>query len=126
LLIGEQNYTPNIDDVKWPLVFKTRNVLNDYRGFSPYKNIKNKIKIKSLEEYKDYLEEDFGGFMHATYMKWYDWMQAYIIHNIRTRVGDQPLLDIHKYFRKIYPEYKLPLKSGGEKLYEKLTNFSFK
>ena len=125
LLIGEQNYTPNIDDVEWPLVFKTRNVLNDYRGFSPYKNIKNKIKIKSLEEYKDYLEEDFGGFMHATYMKWYDWMQAYIIHNIRTRVGDQPLLDIHKYFKKIYPGYGLDQKSGGEKLYEKLTKFSF-
>ena len=64
--------------------------------------------------------------MHATYMKWYDWMQAYIIHNIRTRVGDQPLINMHNYFRKIYPKYDLPLKSGGEKLYEKLTNFSFK
>ena len=81
--------------------------------------------INSLDEFKDYLEKDFGGFMHATYMKWYDWMQAYIIHNIRTRVGDQPLLDIHKYFRKIYPGYGLDQKSGGEKLYEKLTKFSF-
>lgn len=129
LLIGEQNYTPNIDHVEWPLVFKTRSLLDDKYdccGFSPYKNFKKKIKINSMEEYKDYLEEDFGGFMHATYMKWYDWMQAYIIHNIRTRVGDQPLIDMHKYFRKIYPKYKLPLKSGGEKLYEKLTNFSFK
>ena len=129
LLIGEENYTPSIDDVKWPLVFKTRNVIDeryDCCGFSPYKNIKNKIKINSLDEFKDYLEKDFGGFMHATYMKWYDWMQAYIIHNIRTRVGDQPLLDIHKYFREIYPHYDLPTKSGGEKLYERLTNFSFK
>ena len=125
LLIGEQNYTPNIDNVEWPLIFKTRNVINDCCGLSPYKNIKQKIKINSLNEFKHYLEKDFGGFMHATYMKWYDWMQAYIIHNIRTRVGDQPLLDIHKYFKKIYPGYGLDQKSGGEKLYEKLTKFSF-
>ena len=125
LLIGEQNYTPNIDNVEWPLIFKTRNVINDCCGLSPYKNIKQKIKINSLDEFKHYLEKDFGGFMHATYMKWYDWMQAYIIHNIRTRVGDQPLLDIHKYFKKIYPGYGLDQKSGGEKLYEKLTKFSF-
>ena len=125
LLIGEQNYTPNIDNVEWPLVFKTRNVINNCCGLSPYRNIKHKIMINSLDEFKDYLEKDFGGFMHATYMKWYDWMQAYIIHNIRTRVGDQPLLDIHKYFKKIYPGYGLGQKSGGEKLYEKLTKFSF-
>lgn len=125
LLIGEQNYTPNIDNVEWPLVFKTRNVINNCCGLSSYRNIKHKIMINSLDEFKDYLEKDFGGFMHATYMKWYDWMQAYIIHNIRTRVGDQPLLDIHKYFKKIYPGYGLDQKSGGEKLYEKLTKFSF-
>lgn len=125
LLIGEQNYTPDIDNVEWPLVFRTLNIINDCCGLSPYKNGKHKIVINSLDEFKDYLEKDFGGFMHATYMKWYDWMQAYIIHNIRTRVGDQPLLDIHKYFRKIYPGYGLDQKSGGEKLYEKLTKFSF-
>ena len=128
LLIGEQNYTPSIDDVEWPLIFKTLSLPDekyDCCGFSLYKNIKNKIEIESLEEYKNYLEEDFGGFMHATYMKWYDWMQAYIIHNIRTRVGDQPLIDIHKYYKEIYPSLELPVKSGGEKLYEKLTKFSF-
>jgi len=63
--------------------------------------------------------------MHATYMKWYDWMQAIILDNIRVRVGDQTLLAIHSYYRDVYPSYDLPVKSGGEKLYEKLTKFSF-
>ena len=81
--------------------------------------------FNSLTEFSNSLDNNFGGFMHATYMKWYEWMQAYIIHNIRLRVGDQPILDIHRYFKEIYPSFRLPNKSGGEKLYEKLTNFSF-
>ena len=52
-------------------------------------------------------------------------MQAIILDNIRVRVGDQTLLAIHSYFRDVYPSYDLPVKSGGEKLYEKLTKFSF-
>ncbi len=124
LLIGEQNYTPSIDDVQWPLLFKVRS-LCDCPGLSPYKNIKSKIVFNSLTEFSNSLDNNFGGFMHATYMKWYEWMQAYIIHNIRLRVGDQPILDIHRYFKEIYPSFRLSNKSGGEKLYEKLTKFSF-
>ena len=120
LLIGSENYTPNIDDVVWPLVFKTINLCGKCNT-----NHKDELVFQSETALKSYLDNDFGGFMHATYMKWYDWMQAIILDNIRVRVGDQTLLAIHSYYRDCYPSYDLPVKSGGEKLYEKLTKFSF-
>lgn len=120
LLIGSENYTPDINDVVWPLVFKTINLCGRCNT-----NHKDKLVFQSEVALKSFLDNDFGGFMHATYMKWYDWMQAIILDNIRVRVGDQTLLAIHSYFRDVYPSYDLPVKSGGEKLYEKLTKFSF-
>jgi len=71
------------------------------------------------------LEYNFEGFLHTTYMKWYDIMQAVTIHKLRQEIGDNKLRIVYKYFKNIYPKYDLPIKSGGEKLYEELTGFKF-
>ena len=84
-----------------------------------------KVVIESKSELMNLLEYDFEGFLHTTYMKWYDIMQAVTIHKLRQEIGDNKLRIVYKYFKNIYPKYDLPIKSGGEKLYEKLTGFSF-
>ena len=58
-------------------------------------------------------------------MKWYDFMQAYTIHQLRKEIGDDEIRNVHNYFKKVYSRLNLPLKSGGENLYEELTGFKF-
>jgi hypothetical protein len=59
-------------------------------------------------------------------LKWYDIIQAIIIHKLRNEIGDEEIRQIHKYFETKYTNLNLPLISGGEKLYSELTGFDFK
>ena len=118
--LDQYNNTAEIENVKFPF----RGRLHT-RCKCCGKKKKYKLNIKSKEELVPFLDYNFEGFLHSTYMKWYDMFQAHTIHNLRKEIGDNELRKIHQYFRKIYPAFNLPLKSGGEKLYEELTGFSF-
>ena len=111
---------PSIDDVKFPF----RGNLKTFCDCCDQPFEKD-ITIESKEQVKEFFDEDFNGFLHSTYLKWYDIFQAYTIHHLRKLIGDSKLKQIHNYYKSIHPDLNLPIKSGGEKLYEELTNFSF-
>lgn len=116
----QHNNTVSIDNITFPLRY-------DIYHKCKCCNTKT-MKLVEVHEYKDllnFLEYDFEGFLHSTYHKWYDVMQAYTIHQLKKEIGDDQIRIIHKYFKEKYPNFNLPVKSGGEKLYEKLTGFSF-
>jgi hypothetical protein len=113
----EHNLIANVDEIKYPLKFTVPNIkCKCCDSVSDRKH-----SIESREEFKDYLDFNFHGFYHATFMKWYEHFQAIIINKIVTEFGEEPVLKIHNYFKKVYPSHNLPLISGGEKFYEELT-----
>ena len=116
----KHNNKPNINDIKYPLRFKLSNVCKCCG-----KKTNHKFSYNTKEELKELLDYDFEGFLHTTYMKWYDFMQAYTIHQLRKEIGDDEIRNVHNYFKKVYSRLNLPLKSGGENLYEELTGFKF-
>ena len=79
-----------------------------------------------MDDVKNYFDEDFNGFLHTSYLKWYDIIQAIIIDKLRKEIGDEGIRNIHKYYESKYSDLDLPLISGGEKLYSELTGFDFK
>ena len=114
---GEQrNLVPEVDGILYPLTFSSISKCKccDSSKFKDY-------SIKSRQDFKNYLDFDFGGFYHATFMKWYEHYQALIINKIVTEFGEEHVVNIHRYFKNEYKNYDLPLISGGEKFYEELT-----
>lgn len=114
------NNVPSIDDVQFPF----RGTLISNCECCNKKHTED-IIIESREDLVEFLEYDFKGFLHTTYLKWYDIFQAWTIHKLRNEIGDEGIRTVHNYFIKPYSRLKLPIKSGGEKLYEELTGFSF-
>lgn len=111
------NLIPKVDDLIYPYTFtipntkcKCCNEIND-----------RKHTIESREDFKKYLDFDFNGFYHSTFMKWYEHIQAIIIHKIVSEFGEEHVIKIHKHFLKVNQNYDLPFISGGEKFYEELT-----
>ena len=109
----QHNNIASIAKTSFPLTYNT---VSKCSCCSKRKN--KKIVIESKSELMNLLEYNFEGFLHTTYMKWYDIMQAVTIHKLRQEIGDNKLRIVYKYFKNIYPKYDLPIKSGGEKLYE--------
>jgi hypothetical protein len=138
--VDAHNNVPNINDVKFP--FRLHNIkgkhfnygdgevitklskIKNYSKLTKKKKI-DKITIKDRENILDFLNQEFNGFFHVTYMKWYDIMQVYVIHRLRMEVGDDKIREIHKYFKSRHIKLNLPSISGGEKLYSELTGFKF-
>lgn len=114
------NNVTKVEDVEFPLSYD----VNFFCRCCDSSNTK-KLTIEDREDIKRVLDYEFEGFLHSTYMKWYDVIQAITIHHLRDNIGDEQLRKVHKYFARIYPKMNLPVKSGGEKLYEELTGFSF-
>ena len=131
------NNTPNIEDVKFPFRLKVINDDHfkcsccDDKIISPLsKNHEEpndfyELVINDIDDIKNYFDHDFNGFFHTTYMKWYDIIQVIIIDKLRKEVGDDEIRNIHRYFKDQYVERKLPIISGGERLYTQLTGFKF-
>jgi len=109
-----------INDTSFPYNFKIIDRCN-YCNNSTDKlmSFKDKFDITNFFDY------NFEGFLHTTFHKWYDVFQIIIIDNLRKEIGDDNLLKIYDYYKKIYPSLKLPTKSSGEILYEELTGFKF-
>lgn len=84
------------------------------------------ITVSNKEEIKNLFNEEFNGFLHTSYLKWYDIFQTVIIDKLRKEVGDEGILSIHEYYIDRYKKIKLPIISSGEKLYSELTDFKFK
>ena len=118
--IDKHNNVPNIDDVAFPFRGK---LVTKCKCCNKSKS--SKVIIEDRESILEFLDFDFNGFLHTTYFKWYDIFQAYTIHQLRKHTDDNSVKEVYKYFKEIYPRFKLPIKSGGEKLYEELTGFSF-
>jgi len=80
--------------------------------------------IDSLEDVIKSFKFDFYGLSHLTFYKESDIIQAITIGYIVENFGPEYVRRIYKYFNSIRGHsYNLPLKSGGEKLYQKLTGF---
>ena len=139
---GHNNVAP-IKEVKFPFRLKVLNqdhlkcdccdneVITPLSKFEDFNNVdeEEKFKIISVDNKNDILKlfnENFNGFLHVTYLKWYDIIQAMIIDKLRNEIGDEKLLSIHKYYVGLYKNLNLPPISGGEKLYSELTDFKFK
>ena len=110
------NCVADVKDIKWPLKIQYEKMCECGRGH------KIKEEYKNLEDLKRFAEDDFGGFFHTSFSKWYDYVQANIIHQTIERFGEEYVLNVHNYFKDIYKELKLPPISLGEKLYMKLFN----
>ena len=92
---------------------------------NPIQNYDQKT-IDSIDDIINFFEDEFNGFLHLTYFKWYDIFQVYIIDKLRKEVGDEKIREIHKYYGVLYPPKNLSTISRGESLYTKLTGFNFK
>ena len=136
--LDNHNNTPLIENVKFPLRLQYSNGKHFscaccgegvISALTKYSNVLNHdmYSLDSLDEenVEEFFRNEFNGFLHLTYLKWYDIFQAYIIDRLRKEVGDNKIREIHGYFRKIYPSKNLATKSTGEKLYTKLTGFKF-
>ena len=131
------NNVPNIDDVKFPFKLKIINddhfkcsccdedIISPLSKKHKEPNQFYELVINDIDDIKNYFDYEFNGFFHTTYMKWYDIIQAIIIDKLRKEIGDDEIRKIHSYFKKEYPKKKLPIISGGERLYTKLTGFKF-
>ena len=140
--VDSHNNIPSVEEVRFP--FRLNNIkgkhlpicyggdevitklskLKNYNELSEKKRV-DRIVINNKEDILNFFKQEFNGFFHVTYMKWYDIIQAYIIHKLREEIGDDKVREIHSYFKPKYIELNLPIVSGGEKLYEELTGFEF-
>lgn len=117
--IDKFNDTAKLEDTTFPIRGKLKFQCQECSHFH---SEKFSFDESELREFLDY---DFRGFLHSSYLKWYDIYQAYIIHQLRNEIGDEGLRRVYSHFVPLYSKLGIPTKSGGEKLYEKLTNFSF-
>jgi len=114
----EYNLTPKVDELKYPFTFTIPDIKCDCCNLVGDR----KHSIDSRQQFKDYLNFEFHGFFHATFMKWHEHFQAIIINKIIEEFGEEYVLTVHNYFKVIHPDLKLPVVSGGEKFYEELSN----
>jgi hypothetical protein len=86
-------------------------------------------RTSSIDSFDDIIKAfgfDFYGISHLTFYKGSDIMQAIVIGYIVENFGPEYVRNVYKYFKTIRGDsYNLSLKSGGEKLYQKLTGFKF-
>lgn len=134
LQIDSHNNVASVNDVKFPLrlkVLKQKHFKCSCCGEEMVSSLSTRnlefdeISIKDIDDIKNHFDNNFNGFLHVTYLKWYDVMQAIIIDKLRSLVGDDEIRKIHRYFLEKYPSLNLPTLSGGEILYNKLTGFEF-
>ena len=129
----------NHEDVEYPLLFSH----NSHLDFSAPTEIKkdgftyemkqeyfgHDGRTSSIDSFDDIIKAfnfDFYGLSHLTFYKESDIMQAIVIGYIVENFGPEYVRSIYKYFKTIRGDsYNLPLKSGGEKLYQKITGFKF-
>jgi len=116
----QYNNVAKVEDIQFPF----RGTLNSFCNCCDNYFSKD-ISIKSKDDIRQYLDYDWNGFFHPTYMKWYDVIQAIIIHHLKENIGEDKIRKVYNYFKEINPKFGLPIKSRGEKLYEELTGFSF-
>lgn len=114
---AEHNLTPKVDSLKYPFTFTIPDIKCECCNMIGDR----KHSIGSREQFKDYLNFEFHGFFHATFMKWHEHFQAIIINKIIEEFGQEYVLSVHRFFKQEYPNHKLPVVSGGEKFYEELT-----
>lgn len=110
----------SIAATQFPFSFDT---YNTYPHFN-----QKKVSTHTLEKPEDISKlfgNHFGGYIHLSYLQWYQILQPYIINEIVTNFGEKYIRSVHNYFKKEYHGGVLPTKSEGEKLYEDLTGFSF-
>lgn len=110
----------SIQDTQFPFSIETYNTY-------PYFNQKKSVKhtFEKPEDIANLFGNHFGGYIHFSYLQWYQILQPYVLNEIVTNFGENYVLSAHKYFKEKYEESDLPTKSEGEKLFEQLTNFSF-
>lgn len=137
LLPDGHNNVDRIEKVKFPFKINYLNnrhfkcsccgeeVISKLSKINPIQNYDQKT-IDSIDDIINFFEDEFNGFLHLTYFKWYDIFQVYIIDKLRKEVGDEKIREIHKYYGVLYPPKNLSTTSRGESLYTKLTGFNFK
>jgi hypothetical protein len=140
--IDPHNNVAKVEDVKFPFRMRILNQkhlkcnccdegmitkLSKYKDFynSPMDEKFMELSIESVDDIKNFFDEKFNGFLHVSYLKWYDIIQAIIIDKLRREIGDDKLRKIHEYYVEAYKDMDLPPVSSGEKLYTKLTGFEF-
>lgn len=140
--IDPNNNVANVDDVTFPFRLRLLDQkhlkcnccdggmitkLSKFKNFydTPVEEKFKEVSIESIDDIKNYFDEKFNGFLHVSYLKWYDIIQVIIIDKLRKEIGDSELRKIHSYYKKKYKGMDLPEISGGEKLYTKLTGFEF-
>ena len=77
--------------------------------------------IYSIEDVKSLFTRKYGSYLHFSFMTWYDIWQCYVINHLVEEYGADKVKNVHNFYLDEYKNYNLPLISGGEKLYEKLT-----
>jgi hypothetical protein len=140
--IDPHNNIPEVDKVQFPFRLRILNqkhlecgccnekMITRLSKFNNFYNVPmdqkfKELSIQSVEDIPNFFEEDFNGFLHVSYLKWYDIVQAIVIDKLRKLVGDDEIRKINSYYAKRYKKMNLPAISGGEKLYSKLTGFKF-
>jgi hypothetical protein len=111
-----QKLAPSIKDTKFPFKFLVYRSCECCKRVSILEN-----KISSIEDIKEYFGYKFNGYTHFSFMQWYQLWQVIIINEIVEEFGVEYVQEIHKYFKKVYPEHDLPPLSEAEITYEKLS-----
>ena len=110
----------SIKDTNFPFTFTS---FQTYPYFNR-PNVKKNI-INSPEDIKRFFGNHFGGYIHLSYLQWYQIFIPYILNEIESNFGIEYIESIHNHFRQRYLNLSLPRLSEGELLYGKLSNFSF-
>jgi len=102
---------------QFPFEFRTtsRCICCDEQKFAEH-------KIDSIDDLKRFLGFKFFGYTHFSFMQWYQLWQVIIINEIVETFGEEYVIKINNYFKRIYPGLGLEMYSESELLYEKLTN----
>lgn len=141
--IDPHNNVASIDKVEFPFRLRVLNqshlkceccnnqVITSLSRFEDFYNTDedDKFKIINIDSKDDVpklFDEEFNGFLHVSYLKWYDIFQAMIIDKLKNEVGNDVIIKIHNYYKEKYLNLDLPLISGGEKLYSEISHFKFK
>jgi len=82
----------------------------------------NNHTIESIDDIKNMFDFKFFGYTHFSFMQWYQLWQVIIINEIVETFGEEYVIKINNYFKRIYPGLGLEMYSESELLYEKLTN----
>lgn len=111
-----QRLAPSIKDTQFPFTFMIYRQCECCSRTSILKH-----KLNSPEDIKEYFGYKFNGYTHFSFMQWYQIWQVIVINEIVEEFGEEYVIEVHNYFKKIYPKQLLPTISEGELLYEKLS-----